>query len=48
MANELTHKDPGTTITQAEFIASDGTGTSLTVKRRETFSMLTVLPSLNG
>ena len=26
MANELTHKDPGTELTQAEFIASDGTG----------------------
>jgi hypothetical protein len=26
MANELTHKDPGTTITQAEYISSDGTG----------------------
>ena len=26
MANELTHKDPGAELTQAEFIASDGTG----------------------
>ena len=26
MANELTHKDPGSELTQAEFIASDGTG----------------------
>ena len=26
MANELTHKDPGVALTQAEFIASDGTG----------------------
>ena len=26
MANELTHKAPGTALTQAEFIASDGTG----------------------
>ena len=26
MANELTHKDPGTELTQAEFISSDGTG----------------------
>ena len=26
MANELTHKDPGAALTQAEFIASDGTG----------------------
>ena len=26
MANEFKHKDPGTALTQAEFIASDGTG----------------------
>ena len=26
MANELTHKDPGSELTQAEYIASDGTG----------------------
>ena len=26
MANELTHKDPGAELTQAEYIASDGTG----------------------
>ena len=26
MADELTHKDPGSSLTQAEFIASDGTG----------------------
>ena len=26
MANEFKHKDPGTAITQAEYIASDGTG----------------------
>jgi hypothetical protein len=26
MANELTHKDPGSTLTQAEYITSDGTG----------------------
>jgi len=26
MANEFKHKDPGATITQAEYIASDGTG----------------------
>jgi hypothetical protein len=26
MANELKHKDPGTSLTQDEFIASDGTG----------------------
>ena len=26
MANEFKHKDPGTELTQAEFIASDGTG----------------------
>jgi hypothetical protein len=26
MANEFQHKDPGTALTQAEFIASDGTG----------------------
>ena len=26
MANEFKHKDPGSTLTQAEFIASDGTG----------------------
>jgi hypothetical protein len=26
MADELTHKDPGSTLTQAEYIASDGTG----------------------
>ena len=26
MANELTHKDPGAELTQAEFITSDGTG----------------------
>ena len=26
MANELTHKDPGAELTQAEFISSDGTG----------------------
>ena len=26
MANELTHKDPGSELTQAEFISSDGTG----------------------
>ena len=26
MANELTHKDPGTELTQAEYITSDGTG----------------------
>jgi len=26
MANEFKHKDPGATLTQAEFIASDGTG----------------------
>jgi hypothetical protein len=26
MANEFKHKDPGTTLTSAEFIASDGTG----------------------
>jgi hypothetical protein len=26
MADELKHKDPGSTLTQAEFIASDGTG----------------------
>jgi len=26
MANELTHKDPGAELTQAEYITSDGTG----------------------
>ena len=26
MANELTHKDPGAELTQAEYISSDGTG----------------------
>ena len=26
MANELTHKDPGSELTQAEYISSDGTG----------------------
>jgi len=26
MANEFKHKDPGSTLTQVEFIASDGTG----------------------
>ena len=26
MANELTHKDPGSELTQAEYITSDGTG----------------------
>lgn len=26
MANEFKHKDPGTTLTQAEYISSDGTG----------------------
>ena len=26
MANEFKHKDPGTALTQSEFIASDGTG----------------------
>ena len=26
MSDELTHKDPGSSLTQAEFIASDGTG----------------------
>ena len=26
MANELTHKDPGVELTQAEYITSDGTG----------------------
>ena len=26
MANEFKHKDPGSELTQAEFIASDGTG----------------------
>jgi hypothetical protein len=26
LANEFKHKDPGTVLTQAEFIASDGTG----------------------
>ena len=26
MANELTHKDPGAALTQAEYITSDGTG----------------------
>ena len=26
MADELTHKDPGTAITQAEYISADGTG----------------------
>ena len=26
MANELTHKDPGVALTQAEYISSDGTG----------------------
>ena len=26
MANELTHKDPGSELTQDEYIASDGTG----------------------
>ena len=26
MANELTHKDPGAELTQAEYVTSDGTG----------------------
>ena len=26
MANELTHKDPGAELTQAEYVSSDGTG----------------------
>ena len=26
MANELTHKDPGSELTQAEYVSSDGTG----------------------
>jgi len=38
MANEFKHKDPGSELTQAEFITSDGTGHILTHRLRVTSS----------